>query len=220
MAAPSFALPPRAGSPAPPWANPVGGQPPLALLMPGMSHFSHDGRNLRREAPGRHAPLSVGRNRRRVLHLRRASDDVVVEVEESQSLRDQTTDLLAASARCVRDADDLARHPREARGVRRRRQSSSAQASAELPASSDHRRPRSGRSVHQDPPPRAGLRECWRSVSERRRARARQGSPKAETPNPLTMNMTTGLVGLRRSAHTRQGLDARARPGRGVVWIA
>ena len=34
------------------------------------------------------------------------------------------------------------------------------------------------------------------------------------------MNMTTGLVGVRCSAHTRQDLDAGARPDRGVVWVA
>ena len=41
-----------------------------------------------------------------------------------------------------------------------------------------------------------------------------------EYPSALTMNMTTGLVGVRCSAHTRQDLDAGARPDRGVVWIA
>ena len=39
-------------------------------------------------------------------------------------------------------------------------------------------------------------------------------------PEPHMMNMTTGPVGVRCSAHTRQDLDAGARPDRGVVWIA
>ena len=39
-------------------------------------------------------------------------------------------------------------------------------------------------------------------------------------PEPLTVTMTTGPVGVRCSAQTRQDLDAGARPGSGVVWIA
>ena len=65
----------------------------------------------------------------------------------------------------------------------------------------------------------------WRPVSERRRARARQGSARG-TPSPLTVNMTTGPVGVRCSAQTRQD-PRRWRPPRQrrsldrmISWLA
>ena len=46
----------------------------------------------------------------------------MVDVEEAEPLRNEPTDFLAARASCVRDADDSARHARDARSLRRRRQ--------------------------------------------------------------------------------------------------
>ena len=41
---------------------------------------------------------------------RRAGNDVVVDVEEAQLLRDEPADLIASGARCVRDAHDPVPH--------------------------------------------------------------------------------------------------------------
>ena len=91
-------------------------------------------------------------------------------------------------------------------------------ASADPPAGSDHRRPRIGRSVHPDT--RLALVLAYVALRLRTTPRTREAGVAQGYREPPHDYMTTGLVGVRCSAHTRQDLDAGARPGRGVVWTA
>ena len=75
-----------------------------------------------------------------------------------------------------------------------------------------------GRWVHPDAP----LALVFAYVAPRLRTtpRTREAGLGQGHPEPPHGEHDDGPVGVRCSAHTRQDLDAGARPGSGVVWIA